>query len=188
MYVLLSVTFSSESRLVSPPAGSKNRVQGSSDARHAKGRVTVDGERILKSARTGTTDDTLHGTLKVKEPMVQAAGYGGSSFNAFEKLLGVKNYPDWRGNMETMFLTLRQWGMVDGTIVRPVPADPENITSQETAAITEFDLRTVSAYQEIKLRISANANGVLGRSRDPKTVWDILERRFGSRQHDTPSI
>ena len=35
-----------------------------------------------------------------------------SSLNAFEKLQGINNYADWRGNMETMLLTLRQWGMV----------------------------------------------------------------------------
>ena len=90
-----------------------------------------------------------------------------------------KNHPEWRGNMEPMLLTLRQCGMVDGSPVRPVPADPDNITPQETVTIAEL---AVSAYQEIKLRISANANSVLGRSRDSKTVWDILERRFGSRQ------
>ena len=60
----------------------------------------------------------------------------GSSLNAFEKLQGVENYPDWCGSMETMLLTLRQWGMVDGSIVRPVPADPDNITPQETVVKT----------------------------------------------------
>ena len=45
-----------------------------------------------------------------------------------------------------------------------------------------YDLRAISAYQEIKYRVGDTAKSVLGKSRDPKTVWDILEKRFGSRQ------
>ena len=48
--------------------------------------------------------------------------------------------------------------------------------------MTDFDLRAVSSYQEIKLRICDNANGVLGQCMDPKVAWKILERRFGSHQ------
>src|SRR5882757_8923112 len=106
----------------------------------------------------------------------------GSAFNAFDKLHGIKNYADWRDNMQTMLMSLRQWGLIAGSVTRPVPADATNITPQEVTDIDAFDLRAISAYQEIKYRVGDTAKSVLGKSRDPKTVWDILERRFGSRQ------
>ena len=33
-------------------------------------------------------------------------------YNAFDKLQGVKNYADWKGNMHIMLLSLHQWGMI----------------------------------------------------------------------------
>ena len=59
----------------------------------------------------------------------------GSAFSAFDKLQGIKNHANWKTNMRTVLLSLRQWGMVDGTIVRPVPLDKDNITPDEVAAI-----------------------------------------------------
>ena len=59
----------------------------------------------------------------------------GSAFSAFDKLQGIKNHANWKTNMRTVLLSLRQWGMVDGTIVRPVPLAKDNITPDEVAAI-----------------------------------------------------
>ena len=106
----------------------------------------------------------------------------GSAFSAFEKLHGIKSYHDWRDNMQTVLMSLRQWGLIVSTITRPAPLDVANITPQEAALIEAFELRAISAYQEIKFRVGDTAKSVLGTSRDPKTVWDILERRFGSQQ------
>ena len=41
----------------------------------------------------------------------------GSAFNAFDKLHGIKNYANWRDNMQTMLVSLRQWGLIDGVSV-----------------------------------------------------------------------
>jgi hypothetical protein len=69
------IPFSSKSQLILLQAGGKKRVLGSTNTRHAKGRVTVDCGRILKSARTSTTHRTPHAVLQTKEPMLQTAGY-----------------------------------------------------------------------------------------------------------------
>ncbi len=104
----------------------------------------------------------------------------GSAFNAYEKLHGIKNYHDWRTNMKTMLMSLRQWVLIDGTLTRPNPVDPNAPTPQEVANITAFDLQAISAYQEIRYRIGDSAKSVIGTSVDPKTMWDILEQRFGA--------
>jgi hypothetical protein len=54
-----------------------------------------------------------------------------SAFNAFDKPQGAKSYVDWRTNMCTMLMSLHQWGMIEGSIVRPVPADPESVRLQQ---------------------------------------------------------
>jgi len=69
------IPFSSKSQLILLQAGGKKRVLGSTDARHAKRRATVNCGRILKSAKTSTTHRTPHDVLKATEPMMQAAGY-----------------------------------------------------------------------------------------------------------------
>jgi hypothetical protein len=106
----------------------------------------------------------------------------GSAFNAFEKLQGTKNYVDWRVNMETMLLSLQQWGLVDGSVKRPQPADTNNITSDEIKEIAAYDLCMISAYQEIHYQIGDAAKNVVGTSHDPKDIWDTLKHRYGSQQ------
>ena len=111
----------------------------------------------------------------------------GSAFGAFDKLQGVKNYPHWKTNMHTVLLSLRQWGMVDGTIVRPAPAVPTNPTPDEVAAMEAWDLRAISAFMEIAFRVDVSAKSVMGSSRSPKDAWDAFERRFGARQEGIQS-
>ena len=72
-----------------------------------------------------------------------------------------------------MLMSLWQWCLIDRSVVRPVP---NSLTVQEIADMAAFDLRSISAYQEIKYRVGDTAKLVLGKSRDPKTLWDILER------------
>src|SRR5258706_13059525 len=84
----------------------------------------------------------------------------GSAFNAFDKLHGIKNYPDWRDNMQTMLMSLRQWGLIDRSVTRPVPLAADNITPQEATDIAAYDLRAISAYQEIKFRVGDTTRSV----------------------------
>jgi hypothetical protein len=51
--------------------------------------------------------------------------------------------------MHIVLLSLRQWGMVDGTTVWPVPVDKDNPTPDEVAAMGAWDLRAISAFMEI---------------------------------------
>ena len=71
----------------------------------------------------------------------------GSAYNAFDKLQGVKNYADWKDNMHVMLLSLRQWGMVNGSIARPIPVDANAVTADETTLIEAWDLRAGSSSQ-----------------------------------------
>lgn len=80
--------------------------------------------------------------------------------------------------MHTVLLTLRQWGTVDGTITRPVPADASNATTSEKANMEAWDLRYISAFIELSFRVDDSAKIVLGNTHSPKGAWDILEKRF----------
>src|SRR5258706_13396333 len=104
----------------------------------------------------------------------------GSAFNAYEKLHRIKNYHDWCTNMKTMLMSLRQWALIDGTLTRSNPVDPNAPTPQEVSDITAFDLQAISAYQEDRYRIGDSAKSVIGTSVDPKTMWDILEQCFSA--------
>ena len=73
-------------------------------------------------------------------------------------------------------------GLIDGLVRRLVPLVADNVSAQETTDMAAYDLRAISAYQQIRYRVGDMAKSVLGKSRDPKTVWHILENRFGSRQ------
>ena len=110
-----------------------------------------------------------------------------SAFNAFKKLQGVKNYADWKDNMHIMLLSLWQWGIVDGSIARPVPINDQAITNNKTAMMEAWDLRAVSAYMEIKYHLAITAKAVLMKSQDLKVVWDMLEKQFGSCQEGLQS-
>ena len=74
------------------------------------------------------------------------------------------------------------WSGFGRSVARPIPAIPNAPTPQEVSDVAAYDLRAISAYQETKYCVGDSAKSVLGKSRDPKIVWDILERRFGSRQ------
>ena len=125
--------------------------------------------------------------MSTTTPTLPYSVSSGSAFGAFDKLQGIKNYANWKTNMHTVLLSLRQWGMVDGTIARPVPADRGNVTPDEAAAIEAWDLRSISAYMEVSFRVAESAKSVLGSSRSPKDAWEALERRFGARQEGIQS-
>jgi len=59
-------------------------------------------------------------------------------------------------------MSLWQWCLIDRSVVRPVPMDANNLTMQEIADMAAFDLRSISAYQEIKYRVGDTAKSVLG--------------------------
>ena len=106
----------------------------------------------------------------------------GSAYSNFEKLQGVENYVAWKSDMRTVPQALRQWGMVEGTITRPVPANANNITATETAEIEAWDLRSITAFMEISFRVAGSVKVVLGHTTSPKEAWDILEKRYGAKQ------
>jgi hypothetical protein len=106
----------------------------------------------------------------------------GSAFGAFEKLQGTKNYVTWEDNMQAVLLSLRQWGVVAGTVVRPTPVDPAHPTPDEIKAKDAWDVRGASAFMEISFRLADFAMHILGGKRNPKVVGDLLEKRFGAKQ------
>src|SRR5258706_14038397 len=106
----------------------------------------------------------------------------GSAFNAYKKLHGIKNYHDWRTNMKTMLMSLCQWVLIDGTLTRPNPVNPNTPTPQEVTDITAFDLQAISAYQEIRYRIGDSVKSIICMAVDHKTMWYILKQRFSARQ------
>lgn len=105
-----------------------------------------------------------------------------SDFGVFAKLQGAKNYATWRKNMCAVLRSLRQWGVVEGTVVAPTPADAGNLTTEETKAKEAWDVREIHAFMEIAFRMTDSARAVLGDTLDPKVAWGLLEKRFGPKQ------
>jgi len=112
----------------------------------------------------------------------------GSAYTAFGKLQGAKNYISWKKNMRTVLLSLRQWGLITGTVEAPTPADSDDPMASETGAIEVFEVRSISAYMEISFRIADSAKSVLGNIEGPKAAWELLEKRFGAKQHGLQSV
>jgi gag-polypeptide of LTR copia-type len=112
----------------------------------------------------------------------------GSTFTAFDKLQGAKNYIPWKENMHTVLQSFRQWRMVTGTVQAPVPADEDAPTEDETLAIEAFEVRRISAFMEISFRIADSAKTVLGNMEDPKVAWELLEKRYGAKQQGLQSV
>ena len=112
----------------------------------------------------------------------------GSAFTAFDKLQGAKNYIPWKKNMRIILQSLRQWGMITGTVKAPVPADVNAPTAEETHAIDAFEVRRISAFMEISFRIVDSAKTVLGNTEDPKVAWELLEKRYGVKQQGLQSV
>ena len=46
---------------------------------------------------------------------------------------------NWKDNMHVMLLSLHQWGMVNGSIARPVQVDANAVTADETTLIEAWD-------------------------------------------------
>ena len=99
-----------------------------------------------------------------------------SAFSAFDKLQGSKNYAQWKKNMRTVLWSLRQWDVVNSTIVTPIPANPNQPTADKTSATQAYEVHQVSAYMEILFRMTDSTKSVLGNSEDPKATWDHLEK------------
>src|SRR5882757_1032723 len=111
----------------------------------------------------------------------------GSAYSAFDKLQGTKNYIAWKNRMRTVLISLRQWGVVSGSIVTPTPADNKNPTPDEVKAQEAWEVREMSAFMEISFRIADSALNVLGDTQNPKVAWGVLEKRFGAKQEGLQS-
>ena len=107
-----------------------------------------------------------------------------STFNEFNKLQGAKNYATWKGNMRILLISLRQWGVVAGTVVPSTPVDANHPTAEETKAKEAWEVREKRAFMEIYFRIANSAKNVLGDTQDPKVAWEILEKRFAAKPSD----
>jgi len=79
-------------------------------------------------------------------------------------------------------------GLITGTIRAPTPANSDNPTASETSAIEAFEVRSISAFMEISFRIADSAKSVLGNIGNPKAAWELLEKRFGGKQHGLQSV
>jgi hypothetical protein len=102
----------------------------------------------------------------------------GSAYSAFDKLQGSSNYTQWKKDMRGVLRTLRQWDVVTGAITAPVPADVNNPMAAETATSKAFEVRHVSAFMEISLRLSPSI----------KNMLDDDEKRFGAKQQGLQSM
>ena len=90
--------------------------------------------------------------------------------------------------MRTVLESLRQWDVVTGSITAPVPANVSKPTADETTAIQAFSVRCISAFMEISFRIADSAKSILSNVNDPKTAWELLEKRFGAKQQGLQSV
>ena len=106
----------------------------------------------------------------------------GSAFNAYDKLQGSMNYVFWRTNVRTTLITLRQWGIIDGTVVAPVPQDAANPTAAETQAADDWLVRETAAYAEVIFRIADSIRATIDEDIGPKALWDALEKHFSKKQ------
>ena len=94
----------------------------------------------------------------------------------------------WKKNMRTVLLSLRQWGLISGTVTAPTPVDSNSPTDEETSAIEAFEVRSISAFMEISFRIADSTKSVLGNIEDPKAAWELLGKCFGAKQHGLHSV
>lgn len=116
----------------------------------------------------------------------------GSSFSSFDKLAGHKNYLAWKDNMTTMLMSLNQWGMVSGEIVRPPVTTgtdgTETPTPEEKKKLTAYNLRAIRVFAEISYRVSDTAKTVIASTRDPKRAWELLQKNYGAKQEGLQSV
>jgi hypothetical protein len=104
-----------------------------------------------------------------------------STFNEFDKLQGAKNYTAWKRNMRTLLVPLRQWDVVTGTVVPPIPVDAEHPTAEESKAKEAWDVRERRAFMEIYSRVANTAKNVLGNTQNPRVAWGLLEKHFAAK-------
>ena len=139
---------------------------------------------VSTSAATATPTTT---TPTTAAPLPYSTS-SGAAYAAFDKLQGTKNYATWKGRISTVLESLRQWGIVDGTIIAPTPADPAAPMADETAELLAFKVRSVSVFMEISFRVADHIDTTLGKSKDLKEAWDCLEKRYGTGQDGLQSI
>ena len=89
--------------------------------------------------------------------------------------------------MRTVLISLRQWGVVIGTTVRPTPADARKMTEDEVKEQEAWESRTAAAFMEISLRVADSVLAVLGDTQDPTVAWCALEKRYGAKQEGLQS-
>ena len=65
------------------------------------------------------------------------------------------NYVKWGTNMCTILLSLCQWGMINSLIACYVPADVQNGTVMEAAAIQEWD-----PLMEIRFQVAESVKSI----------------------------
>ena len=112
----------------------------------------------------------------------------GSAFSAYEKLHGASNYHEWRVSTRALLHALRQWAVITGTATAPTPVDPANPTPDELAAQEAWHVRSWSLYIEITYRVDTSIKTVIGDLEDLKLIWELLERRYGARQHGLQAL
>ena len=112
----------------------------------------------------------------------------GSAFKSYDKLLGTSNYTFWRSNVRMTLITLRQWGIIDGSVTAPVAQDPDNPTADERKADEDWVVREKAAYAEILFRITDNIRAMMDEDMGAKELWDALEKRYSVNQEGMRNI
>ena len=107
----------------------------------------------------------------------------GSAFSTYEKLHGASNYHEWRVSTHALLHALCQWVVITGTATTPTPINPTNPTPDELAAQEAWHVRSWSLYIEITYWVDTSIKTVISDLEDPKLIWELLEWRYGARQH-----
>ena len=112
----------------------------------------------------------------------------GSAFSAYKKLHGASNYHEWRVSTCTLLHALCQWVVITGTATTPTPIDPMNPTPDKLAAQEAWHVRSWSLYIEITYWVDTSIKTVISDLEDPKLIWELLEWRYGARQHGLQAL
>jgi hypothetical protein len=67
-------------------------------------------------------------------------------WDVFDKLQGTKNYIAWKNRIRTVLISLRQWGVVSGSIVAPTPTGGQNKNIEEVKAQEAWEVCEMSAF------------------------------------------
>ena len=95
----------------------------------------------------------------------------------FVCLFNSADYRTWKERMGDFLGSQHMLGFINGNRLRPLAADPANITTDERAAMAQWDEDDTVIRSYIALRLSPNLCTHLGTT--AQETWESLENTFG---------